>query len=78
VGYEAASQCSLEMLGPSYPVTQHHIPDEWNLQQHFSENLKIHTCDGTDANKLLLHNQIDLKMLKKLVIYHTGKNIHRT
>lgn len=66
------------MLLPSYPVTQHHIPDEWNLQQHFCENRKTHTCDGTDSNKLKLHNQTDLKMLKELVIYHTGKNIHRT
>jgi hypothetical protein len=31
---------SLEMLGTTHPTTQHHTPEDQNLQQHCCENLK--------------------------------------
>jgi len=35
-----------------YPVTQHHIPQEWNTQLHHCKNLKTH--NRTHLFKLLL------------------------
>ena len=31
---------SFQMFGTAHPMTQHHIPEEFNFQQHQSENLK--------------------------------------
>jgi hypothetical protein len=31
---------SFEPLGTTFPVTQHHIPHNLKLQQHWSENLR--------------------------------------
>ena len=57
----------------------HSIISQMNaIFSHTPPKISKPTRDGTDSNKLSLHNQIDLKMLKNLVIYHRGKNIHRT
>jgi hypothetical protein len=43
---------SLETSVNIYPVTQHHVPEDLNLQQHRYENLKSHTAvDDSQVNR---------------------------
>jgi hypothetical protein len=34
--------CSLKTLRSNYPLTRHHVPEEWNLHLYHYKNLKTH------------------------------------
>jgi hypothetical protein len=44
---------SLEISGTTCPVTQHHIPEDSNLQQHCCENPKSHMVQTYDTRKVV-------------------------
>jgi hypothetical protein len=39
--FKGIKKCLLRTFATRYPVTWHHIPEEWRLQLHHHENIKL-------------------------------------
>ena len=53
---------SFKMSGTAHPVTQYHIPEDVNPQQHHYENLKCHKSDRVLTNLTTVSVLVDLFM----------------
>ena len=48
------AQQFFEMLGTTHAATQHHVPEDWNPQQHCLKNLKSHRSCSVPCSYLVL------------------------